>query len=105
MAISADRLSNRLKLGDIEKHYLIAASMLHDAATPPFGHTVEYPSTTALDYSHDRNIKKILSGEESYEDGIIGQYTQTFGKAQKAFRIISSKKIANSSLITKIVAK
>ncbi|MGP8256477.1 MAG: HD domain-containing protein [Methanoregula sp.] len=106
MAILADRLSNRLKLGDIEKHYLIAASMLHDAATPPFGHTVEYIfQQTAPDYSHDRNIKKILSGEESYEDGIIGQYTQTFGKEQKAFRIISSKKIANSSLDPKIVAK
>jgi HD superfamily phosphohydrolase len=106
MAILAERLSNRLKISEVDKHYLIAASMLHDAATPPFGHTVEYIfQQTDSAYSHENNIKRILSGEESQEDGIIGRYTQTSGKEQKAFRIISSKKIVNSSLDPKIVAR
>jgi len=105
MAILAERLSNRLKIGEVDKHYLIAASILHDAATPPFGHTVEYIFQQKYpSYSHENNIKKILSGEESREDCILGRYTQTFGKEQKAFRIISSKKIANISLDPKIVA-
>ena len=106
MAILAERLSNRLKIGEVDKHHLIAASILHDAATPPFGHTVEYIFQQKYpSYSHESNIKKILSGEESKEDFILGRYTQTFGKEQKAFRIISSKKIANVSLDPKIVAK
>lgn len=105
MAILAERLSNRLKIGEVDKHHLIAASMLHDAATPPFGHTVEYIfQQKDPHYSHEDNIKKILSEEESQEDGIIGRYTQTSGKEQKAFRIISSKKIANIALNPKIVA-
>ena len=105
-AILAERLSNRLKIGEVDKHHLIAASMLHDVATPPFGHTVEYIFRQMdSNYSHENNIKKILSEEESREDGILGRYTQTSGKEQKASRIISSKKIANTSLDPKIVAK
>lgn len=105
VALLAEKLSNMLKLDEIDKHHLIAAGILHDVATPPFGHTVESVfKQKDPNYSHEKNIGLILEGKTSREDSIYGGHTQVLYTQFKASRLISSKKIKGENLDPKVVA-
>ena len=62
----ASLVSNHLKLAKKEKMELIAAGILHDIATPPFGHTIEYILRDQFDFDHETFASKIVEGKFVY---------------------------------------
>lgn len=99
VAFLAERLCNLLRLDEIDRYHLMAAAMLHDVATPPFGHTVELVfQERDSEYSHERIIETILMGKPSVEDSVYGKFTQIQGKEVRAHRVISSKKVKGTYL-------
>lgn len=62
----AGYISSHLKLAKKDKMELIAAGILHDVATPPFGHTVEYVLKDQFDFDHEVFAAKIVEGKFVY---------------------------------------
>src|SRR4030067_1047185 len=76
-AYLATRLADNLNISDRDKCHLFFAALLHDLASPPFGHSVEYIfKNLTPDYSHEKNIQEILMNIDDSEDNIFGRHTQ-----------------------------
>jgi len=58
----AERLSKQKKLSKIDSVHLQLAALLHDVATPPFAHTIEY---VFEGYDHELESNNILSASKS----------------------------------------
>lgn len=58
----AQKLSKKKNLSKIDSAHLQLAALLHDVATPPFAHTVEY---IIEGYDHELESNKILSANQS----------------------------------------
>lgn len=87
-------LIKKLNISDINGNELIMAALLHDAASPPFGHSIEYLfKQYDSSYSHEKNISQILSGESSAELSIYGQHTQKWGLEFNIKEFIEKEKI------------
>ena len=59
-------VSDHLMLDDREKMQLVAAGILHDVATPPFGHTIEYILKEQIGFDHEKMASEIITGDFIY---------------------------------------
>jgi hypothetical protein len=75
-------VSNHLKLKEQEKKHLIASAILHDIATPPFGHTIEYILKERFGFDHETFASKIIQGDFVYPilRGWLSQSTKILRK-------------------------
>lgn len=105
-AFLASKLVNTLDIPNKDKCHLFFAALLHDVATPPFGHTVEYVFKQKLPgYSHEENTKKILMGFSEAEDSIFGLQTQIRGEEVSSARLIAKIEVDKEYLDPKEIAK
>lgn len=58
----AIKIAKKRNLSKSDSVHLILAALLHDVATPPFAHTIEY---VIEDYNHELESNRILSANES----------------------------------------
>lgn len=105
-AYLATLLGNNLDVSERDKCHLFFAALLHDVASPPFGHSVEYIfQNLEPSYSHEENIKKILMDSTDSEDGIFGRHTQIWGEEVSIAESINKIKVKNENLDALEVAK
>ena len=57
----------------IERNNLLAAALMHDVGSAPFGHTVEWTLNRYVDFDHEKNVRRVLKGEEIRYDLQIAQ--------------------------------
>lgn len=85
----AQRCATKRGLSDDKKIQLMLSGLLHDVATPPFGHTVEY----VLDnFNHEIESQRVLNttpGQDFFPDRPI--YASMTPQFSKACRTLSSK--------------
>lgn len=89
VAYLAQRCAKKRGLSDDKKIQLMLSGLLHDVATPPFGHTVEY----VLDnFNHEIESQRVLNttpGQDFLPDTPI--YASMPPQFSKACRTLSSK--------------
>ena len=89
VAYLAQRCATKRGLSDDKKIHLMLSGLLHDVATPPFGHTVEY---VIDNYDHEIESQRVLStkpGKDFLPDTPI--YASMSPQFSKVCKILSSK--------------
>lgn len=105
-AYLATKLVNNLNISERDMCHLFFAALLHDVASPPFGHSVEYIfQNLKPGYSHEKNIKKILMNIDDSDENIYGRHTQIGGEEVSSAEYISKIKINDENLDPSEVAK
>jgi uncharacterized protein len=65
-----------------ERRALVAACVLHDVGTPPFGHSFEYLLRSQTGWTHESMLPRLLKGDYRPE----GRYAQIFHGKQLSLR-------------------
>lgn len=60
----AYQLSKKNRLNKQDSKVLLAASIMHDAAIPPYGHLVESELNAASNFSHERRVEELIRGPQ-----------------------------------------
>ncbi|MCZ7651932.1 MAG: HD domain-containing protein [Thermoanaerobaculia bacterium] len=78
-----DRLPQHLDRRD--RRHFVAAALLHDIGTPPFGHLFEYLLEVVLGWNHEHFVRDILRGTYRPEKRYHQVY---FGAQLRLFRVL-----------------
>lgn len=76
----AGRLADSLSPDELRA--FVAAAILHDVGTPPFGHSFEYLLKATTGWDHERMLERLLEGDYRPE----GRYAQIFHGKQLTLR-------------------
>lgn len=91
------RLLDRLgdALSHAERSAFLVAAILHDVATPPFGHSFEYLLGALSGWSHEGMLGHLFAGDYRPE----GRYAQVFHGRQLSLRSILAELGVEESLV------
>lgn len=88
VAILSSIAARKLRLDNSDTRNLIAAALLHDVGTPPFGHTVEFVLRKKFGFDHEEKSCEVIRGEYSKGPGVNLQFPFC-GREPSAFNVLA----------------
>lgn len=99
----ANHCASSLELTEKNALELMAASLYHDVATPPFAHAMEEVLSSKFDFDHEDYLRKLIQGSAP---DVGGTRAQVFwGRGLKLHRVFQSKAARAIGLSVDNVAK